>query len=478
MALPEARSRAPGAGRASLAETSGSAPGQTAGNGGPPPRMLLVARGFPPASDPTAYRWLRFASGLMQRGWHVEVLTSEPVPRPQFYEPELMRRIPTHMTVHRAHAGFYEPRVQRARLERVTAGVPNDVRENRAAGVGIRPFGALRAALRDFDQNITMLKIPDPSFEWILPGILLGLRVLAGRRFDLIVSSGAPFSSHIVAHGLARWSRAPWVADFSDPYAGNPFWQRPEWRKRIDRALERQWFADLAGAIVPVPEMKLLFVEDHPELPEDAIHVVPYGYDETLYARAQPAVFNDFTLVHTGTFYPRMRDPGPFLHGLSLVRELPIRVLHAGPMQSEYAAMLERLDIADRVKVLGMLSRDRLAPLQLGASALLLIGNRGGLQLPGKLLDYLGARRPILALRNDAHDIAANLVVSRHAGLVVANEAEAIAGGLRQLYEDWRSRTLDTRYALDGAEDFSWRLIEDDLDRRLRGFVSPIGGEP
>jgi glycosyltransferase involved in cell wall biosynthesis len=431
------------------------------------PRILIVARGFPPSSDPTSYRWMRFASGLTRNGWGVEVLTTEAVPKFEYFDPDLPRRIHAGVIVHRAHPGLYEPRVARARLARTRPGGEADG-PNVLGGVRPAPRWSPRQLLRNLDAHLQPFKIPDPSFEWILPGTLAGYRLFANRRFDLIVSSAAPFSSHVVAQQIHRLTRTPWVADFSDPFALNPFVSRPPWRERLDLRLETAWFGAMSGAIVPVPEMKAMFLARHASFPERAIHVIPYGYDETLYASTSAAAFEGFTVVHTGTFYPKLRDPGPFFEALALVRELPIRVVHAGVLHPESEDQLDHLGIRDRFEVLGLLPRERLAPLQLGGACLLLIGNRGGLQLPGKLLDYFGARRPILALRNDPHDIAADLVERHGAGLVVANEPPRIAEGLRQLYHWWKDGSLDERYIHDGAREYAWTNLENRLDRKLR----------
>jgi glycosyltransferase involved in cell wall biosynthesis len=265
------------------------------------------------------------------------------------------------------------------------------------------------------------------------------------------------------------------VADFSDPFADNPFVPRPGWRRRVDRALETSWFRDLDGTIVPVPEMKALFLRRHAALRPDSIHVVPYGFDEELYAAARPRSFEGFTIVHTGTFYSGFRDPGPFFHALAAVRDLPVRVVHAGVLLPEMAEQMRRLGIADRFEVLGLVPREEVCSLQLGGSCLLLIGNHGGVQLPGKLLDYLGAQRPILALENDTHDIAARMVREAGAGLVVANQPEAIERGIRQVFGWWREGTLEGRFSHDGARQYTWSNLERLLDRMLRGFIGGAG---
>lgn len=447
-------------------------PGALVENAERRPRVLVVAHGFPPFSDPTSHRWLRFAGGLARNGWDVEVLTARPTPRFEYFDPALVGRIPPAVRVHRAHPGVYQPRIWKARLQRATAAPGSG---GKTGGAGPPPAPSPRSLLRWVDDRLHAFKVPDPSFEWIVPGILLGLRVLAGRRFDLLVSSAAPFSSHVVAHSLQRWSRLPWIADFSDPFSTNPFVTRPPWRRRLDRALEDDWFRSLAGAIVPVPEMKTMFLRERPGLDPGSIHVIPYGFERELYERATARRFEGFTIVHTGTFYPRLRDPEPFLDALAMTRDLPWRVVHAGVMQADWMERLARLGITERFEVLGLLSREAIAPLQLGASCLLLIGNRGGLQLPGKVLDYLGARRPILALRNDAHDIAADLVAAHGAAHIVPNEPEAIAAGLRQVHAWWADGSLDSRFRHGGAPEFAWQNLEDLLDEALRQSVPGAG---
>jgi hypothetical protein len=399
----------------------------------------------------------------------VEVLTTRVVPKFEYYDPELAGRVPKDIEVHRVFPGWIEPSMDRARLKRA-APMPHANGSGRSDAVErITP----RTLLRELYLWLHPFKIPDPTFEWIIPGILRGLRLIAHRRYDLIVSSGAPFSSHVVAHALARWSRAPWVADFSDPYADNPFVARPPWRGRVDRGLEAGWFRRMSGAIVPVPEMKSMFLRHHPDFPAERLHVLSYGYDETLYASTTPAAFERFTVVHTGSFYPELRDPGPFFEALALTLDVPLHVIHAGILQPGWVRQLHDLGIADRFEVLGLLSREAIAPLQLGGACLLLIGNRGGLQLPGKLFDYLGAGRPIFALRNDRHDIAADLVKHHGAGLVVPNEPADIAAGLRQIYGWWKDGSLGTRYRHSGGEGYAWSRLEDRLDLELRSHLRP-----
>ena len=432
-------------------------------------RMLLVARGFPPYADPTSYRWLRFVRALVRHGWQVDVLTVRAEPLAEQYDERLTAQIPAEVGVHRVYPGFYQKRVVRARREKIQT---QRAGSGGTAGAARRPRELpLRGVLRRMDEALERFKIPDPSFEWIPWGIRRGVALHRACPYDLLVSSAAPFSSHVVAHAIARKSHLRWVADFSDPYLLDPFVQRSAWRRALDGRMEGSWMATLDGIIVPVQEMADLYRAHYPGLQGERIHLVPYGYADELYATVAPRVLPGFSIVHTGVFYPGMRDPTPFLQAVARVRDVPLRVVHAGGLTDAFRRLIEDLGIASRFDDRGFLSKAEVASLQLGGSCLLLIGNKGGVQLPGKLLDYFGARRPILALPNDAHDIAANLVAATGSGEVVENEPGAIASAIRRLHGWWSEGTLDRRFNLGAGGEFAWARQEEKLVEALARHV-------
>ena len=439
------------------------------------PRVLLVARRFAPHSDPTSYRWLRFVTGLVRRGWHVEVLTVVAEPSLEYYDEGLLAQLPDGLVVHRVNPGPVEKAVLRAKLRKAGAASAAASGAAPARRPSRGPSWLLREIARRGYEGMIPLVSPDPTVEWIPWAVRRGTSLLRERPFDLLVSSSSPFSSHIVGRTLAKKSGLPWVGDFSDPLADNVFIRRPKWRLERERRLERDWITAMAGVIVPVPEMADLFLSRYSPRDSATVHLVPYGYPEELYDSVQPWSLEGFTLVHTGVFYPDFRDPMPLFEALGLTREVPLKLHHAGGMSDTYREFLKQEGTADRFEYHGYLPRRDVAALQRGGSCLLAIGNKGGLQLPGKLLDYFGARRPILMLKNDAHDIAADLVESTGTGLVVENRAESIAAGIRRLHDWWRDGSLDGRFKLGAGGEYSWSHQEEKLAEALSRHVRPAG---
>jgi len=439
------------------------------------PRLLLVARRFAPHSDPTAYRWLRFVTALTKRGWQVEVLTVVAQLVEHYVDARLLEEIPASVLVHRVDPGPIEQRVWRAKARKGGAPRVGDV-----GAPDTTPRRGPRALAREFVRRayeaLTPMVSPDPTVEWLPWAVPAGRRLLRERRFDLVASSSSPFSSHAAARAIVRGTGVPWVGDFSDPLADNVFIRRPGWRRAIDRRLERDWLTTMDGVIVPVREMVELFRARYPGIDGGKLHVVPYGYPEELYETLPARPLEGFTIVHTGVFYPGPRDPTPMFLALAKVKDLPLRVHHAGGMTPEYFRVLEREGVAGRFEHHGYLGRADVVALQKSATCLIAIGNRGGLQLPGKLLDYIGAKRPILMLKNDAHDIGADLVASTRTGLVVDNAPDAIAAGIRQLYGWWRDGSLDSRFSLGAGGEYAWAHQEARLIEVLERYRGRTGG--
>jgi len=436
-------------------------------------RVLLVTRRFPPHSDPTSYRWLRFVMGLVERRWEVEVLTVFAEPTAAYHDEGLVAMIPPGVVVHRVNPGPIDRRVMRERRRKVEADARIGAAVSTHAHNGPRHDlrSRVRDALRRTYEALVPMVSPDVTIEWVPWAVRAGRRLLRERRFDVVVSSSSPFSAHVAAQHITRGSGVPWVGDFSDPFADNVFLERPGWRKPIDRRFERGWLNAMDGVIVPVEEMAELFCTRYPRLSRGRVHVIPYGYPEELYDAIEPNVLVGFTIVHTGAFYPGLRDPMPTFRALPLVREVPFTLHHAGGMTPEYLRFFETNGVADRFVYHGYLGKREVVGLQKGASCLLAVGNKGGHQLPGKLLDYIGAKRPILMLKNDPHDIAADLVAATRTGLVVANDTEAIANGIRQMYGWWKDGTLDSRFDLGAGREYSWVEQERRVDAVLRGHA-------
>jgi glycosyltransferase involved in cell wall biosynthesis len=187
---------------------------------------------------------------------------------------------------------------------------------------------------------------------------------------------------------------------------------------------------------------------------------IPNGWDPELEAEAAraepPPVDPDrFTLVHTGKLSGGWgRHPGPLFEAMARLRSAEpaeaarLELVLAGRRDSEEQRLIEGLNLGGMVRHLGELPRVEALALQRHADALLLLTSRTLVwELPGKVFEYMGARRPVLALAADNE--AARVVGEAGIGWTVPpDDVEAILAALRrmlrgELADDYAPRDLE-----------------------------------
>jgi hypothetical protein len=97
------------------------------------------------------------------------------------------------------------------------------------------------------------------------------------------------------------------------------------------------------------------------------------------------------------------------------------------------------------------------------ATALLLLGSHGGLQVPGKVWDYVGARRPILTILGENDLELATLMRTFRRGPVVENDVAQIEGGLAEILTAVERDGDGGSYDLAHRSDCLWSKRGEDL---------------
>lgn len=283
------------------------------------------------------------------------------------------------------------------------------------------------------------LLVPDPYRAFVRPAVRAALALAEEAEYAAVVTWSQWHSAHLAGLELKRRLGLPWLAHLSDPWLDNPFEPLGGLRRRRSAALERRVFCSAD---------RLLFTSEHaidvstrryPPSWRAKATALPHAYDRSLYDDADPAAGDRIVVRYVGAFYGR-RTPDPLLRAL-------------GDVLRQDPALASRL----RVEVVGfvqdgIVDADALAALPEGVflvvppvpyvDSLRLMRESHGLVLvdapaarspflPSKLIDYIGAGRPIAALTPPGP--AAD--VTRAIGGFVADpgDANACADALRLL---------------------------------------------
>lgn len=376
----------------------------------------MVLYFFPPLGGISMSRNVRNVQYLPQHGWTPVVLT----PRNAGYhlhDPGSLDLIPDGTRVIRApslEAGHVRSLVVGLRdllSDLVTARTeaPPSVEPNIA---GADQTGSARGGGR-LEGIRRLLFFPDDQVGWLPFAVLAAIRAHRAAPFDAIYSTSSPITSHLVAGIVKHWTGLPWIAEFRDPWLGNALAAPLPWmHRRLQVKIER-WIVRSADRVVGIsPGITHLYRTRYPGAPE--MVTITSGYDRSEARKQPPREGSDgpFRIVYTGTL-DRPTELATFLEGLDglLTRrpELTERLaIDFYGSTSDSCRVIADAFIAGplgrTVRFHGFVPRrDALEALAAADAALILLGAGSGMGLfiGGKLFDYIGQDRQILAMLPD-----------------------------------------------------------------------------
>jgi glycosyltransferase involved in cell wall biosynthesis len=255
----------------------------------------------------------------------------------------------------------------------------------------------------------------------------------AAWRPDLLYSSGPPHTGHVVAGRMARHLRVPWIAELRDTWANNPYSDAP-WPIRPLQA----WYADAvlrqAQACVTLTRTAQAEVETALARPTIVSYNGFNSQDFEGFDQAPPLDPRRLTILHAGVIYAGRRDPVALFQALAILGPLrhAVRVKFYHDQMEAVERRAERLGVRDCIEICAPVPRREILRIERAADVLLLCrwaDQRDDGVIPGKLFEYIGARRPILAVGSTTGE-AADIVREGDFGLV-SNEPMEIAERLR-----------------------------------------------
>ncbi|MCQ2155781.1 MAG: glycosyltransferase [Bacteroidales bacterium] len=405
-------------------------------------RVLIISYYWPPTGGSGVQRWVKFCKHLPSLGWQSVVYTPEN-PEQLAVDESLLKDIPESVEVIRTP--IREPYEVYRKLSGAKGGKQSEVTP-------------LNSGRKSWKKKLAVwvrgnLFIPDPRVSWVRPSVKYLRKYLEDNPVDVIITTGPPQSMHLIGRKLMRSIRksAPqtkWVADFRDPWTEMFYFKHLGlWplAKCIHRRME-QSVLDEADAVISVTPLVRKDFELKTKTP---VWLITNGFDEDDFKVAERgcARSDRFTIVHTGLF---AADGNPIALWTALRRlcdaddafaeKLEIRL--AGKVDREITDAIEAAGLADRLTNLGYLPHDGTVVEQRSASALILPLRQEPEYrkvLPGKIFEYLAARRPVLGIGQE-DGAAANVLESTRSGVMFDwNESGRMEEFLLARWDEFRS---------------------------------------
>ena len=381
-------------------------------------RLLIITYYWPPTGGSGVQRWVKFSKYLPEFGWQPVVYTPEN-PEQLARDESLLKDIPACAEVIKTHIS--EPYELYRRL---TGG---------KAGQEVNPVNAQR---KTWKQRLSLwirgnCFIPDPRVGWVRPSVRFLKKYLREHPVDAVVTTGPPHSVHLIGLGLKKALGLRWIADFRDPWTEMFYYKHLGLSAAADRRHRRLEQAVLDGAdkIISVSPPVAADFQAKTKTP---VVLITNGFDEadfrgeslasapgvqgfpgqkkwpekSLDTPAPQRQRTEIRLVHTGLF---AADGNPLKLWDALAERCEadpdfrarLQIRLAGKVDAAITDAIRARGLGDNLVELGYLPHDETVREQREADILLLPLRREpeyAKVLPGKIFEYLAARRPVLGI--------------------------------------------------------------------------------
>lgn len=256
---------------------------------------------------------------------------------------------------------------------------------------------------------------PDRYRAWIAPAAKAVAAWLASRPRPprAILGVGQPWSCLLAACRVSRASGLPLLAYFSDPwYDSLGLNRRSDALSRgLQRRLEAQVVRQAGKLIFTCPDLADLVMAKYPPEQRDKVRIIPHSFDPGRYPAFAPDAQGLKYIRFLGSFYQKL-TPLPLLRGLARALEIApqafnqVRFQFIGPDTAYFQEAAEARSLPPGlVSFLPPVDYQQSLELMAASHALLVIDPEISYcpLLLSKLVDYLGARRPLCGVVAPGH---------------------------------------------------------------------------
>lgn len=417
-------------------------------------KVLIVTYYWPPSGGSGVQRWLKFVKYLPEFGWTPYVLTPEN-PAFDLRDESLLKDIPPEAEVLRLP--IWEP----YRLLGKTKG-----KDEKKAKIFFSSGKSWTQKIMRFIRGNFF--IPDPRMFWVTPASRFLEDFILQEKISHVVTTGPPHSMHLI--GMRLKKKVPalrWVADFRDPWSEWHLldeWQVSRPVRKIHQYLEKKVLTRADAILTVTPGLAAHFGQ----LANRKVVCITNGYDDSDVSDIQYVRTNRFTIRHTGL----VKDARPFMEAVKQVAlenaafKDAVLVDFTGEVHPDFRSYVENDETLKQItRFSGYKPHRELPALYAQTDVLLLVIPDVPLArayLPGKLFEYLAAKRPVIGLGPEDGDAAA-ILAKTGAGMVIEpKNSITIKEELLRLFSDWQ-RNTDAISTGTGIESYSRKSLTGEL---------------
>lgn len=413
-------------------------------------RALIIAYYWPPAGGPGVQRWLKFVKYFREFG--VEPIVYAPEnPNYPLLDENFSSEIPSDIEILKlpiSEPYKFAKLFSKKKTKQISSGI-----------ISKKEISAMEKLMLYVRGNFF---IPDARVGWVKPSVEFLSKYLSENDVDVVITTGPPHSLHLIGLQLQKELNVKWIADFRDPWTTIHYHKSLRLNKSSERKhkeLEALVLNSADVIVVTSPTTK----KEFEMITETPIEVITNGFDTS--EKIDFEMDSTFSISHIGSLLSE-RNPEVLWkvlaeickENLSFKNDLQLKF--AGAVSEEVKQSLENFRLLSNCEFLGYVSHSEALNLQHQSQVLLLVEINSAETraiIPGKLFEYLAAKRPIIVLGPKESDIEEIIIETKAGKFFRYWDDDDLKVQILQLYNQFKRG--DLKIASEGIEKYSRREL-------------------
>lgn len=413
-------------------------------------RVLIITYYWPPAGGPGVQRWLKFVKYFREFGVEPIVYVPEN-PNYPLLDDNFSSEIPADIEIIKQpinepyrFAKFFSKK----KTKQISSGI-----------ISKKDVSAMEKLMLYVRGNFF---IPDARVGWVKPSVDFLSKYITENPVDLIITTGPPHSLHLIGMELKQELGVKWLADFRDP------WTTIHYHKslRLNKTSERKHkvleaavlnSADIITVTSPTTKKEFEMITEKP------IEVITNGFD--VLEEKSFKMDTKFSISHIGSLLSERNPQVLWKVLVEISKENPqfkndLLLKFAGAVSEDVKISIDDFGLNENCSFIGYVSHSEALKLQNESQLLLLVeinSSETRAIIPGKLFEYLAAKRPIIALGPKESDIEEIIKKTNSGKFFSYWDDIELKNEILQLYNQFKLG--DLQIASEGIEKFSRREL-------------------
>lgn len=374
-------------------------------------------------------RTLKFAKYLIKHNWQPIVLTVTPKKYFAIDEYLLNEAIESGVIIERTGK-------KPMNLSKIVTRVPNE------------KFRKIRSRISQ------LFFIPDSKISWKKKALKKIDELWEKYKgFNLVYATAPPYTDFLIGQEVKAKFKIPLVIDYRDAWVDSAvlnFYPTPV-HKNINMRMEKKVIKDANIVLTTNRRVKELIISRYGNIEYNDVKIFPHGYDSEDFENASTKklpMTNKMRVTYSGSFYTR--NPKFYFKSIkTLFSKHPelkgnVEFLFLGLFTKEHIHYAKKLDILDSLNLPGYVNHFECVKYLLASDVLFLVISRGENEdaaMPGKIGEYIGSRKHILACIPDG--VTKKLLENYNSiNFIPEENPDLIADAIYEYYNKWAKNDI------------------------------------